>query len=176
MSKQFEEISEKVFNEERLSFEDGVFLYEHPDLLSIGQLANYKREKFHGDICYYNSNLHLNATNVCEADCMFCSFARIEPDMEQAYTMNVPQALNWIKERHSETMTEVHIVNGLHKELPFDYYLELLAAIKKEYPKLHLKAFTAVEIHYFAEKFGMSYREILQQLIDVGLGLSLIHI
>lgn len=165
----FLEISKKVQSGERLSLDDGIFLYEYPDILALGGLANYKREELHGDITYYNSNLHLNATNVCEASCMFCSFARIEPDAKEAYTMSVSEAIKWIKERYNPTMTEVHIVNGLHRELDFNYYLDLLKEISREFPKLHIKGFTAVEIHYFAEKFNLSYKEVLEALIDAGL-------
>jgi aminodeoxyfutalosine synthase len=90
--------------------------------------------------------------------------------MPQAYTMDVPTALRWIAERYREGMTEIHIVNGLNPDLPFDYYLDLLRAIKEHYPALHIKAFTAVEIHYFAERFGMSYEEVLRDLVSAGLG------
>ena len=107
---------------------------------------------------------------MCEADCLFCSFARLREGMPQARTMTVDEALKWIDERYCPGMTEVHIVNGLHPGLPFDYYTNLLRTIREHYPQLHLKAFTAVEIHFFAEKFGMSYSDVLEQLIDAGLG------
>lgn len=168
--KKLQEISEKTRAAVRLNLEDGVFLYNYPDLLSVAQLANYVREKLHGDITYYNSNLHLNSTNVCEASCMFCSFARLEPDAKEAYTMSIPQCINWIRERYNPTMTEIHIVNGLHRGLDFNYYLELLQTIRIEFPRLHIKAFTAVEIHYFAEKFSLSYEQVLKELIKAGLG------
>jgi aminodeoxyfutalosine synthase len=166
----FNRISEKVLNEERLTAEEGEFLFSYPDLLSIAQLANLVRERLHSNITYYNKNLHLNSTNVCEADCIFCSFARLEEGMPSAYTMNVEQALTWIKERYKPGMTEIHIVNGLNPNLNYDYYLDLLKAIKRDFPNLHIKAFTAVEIHYFAQKFGLSYQQVLEDLVAAGLG------
>lgn len=166
----FSTIVDKVAQSQRLDVQDGLTLLEHPDLLAIGQLADQVRERHHGHITYYNRNLHLNATNVCEADCLFCSFARLREGMPQARTMTVDEALRWIDERYCPGMTEVHIVNGLHPGLPFDYYTNLLRTIREHYPQLHLKAFTAVEIHFFAEKFGMSYSDVLEQLIDAGLG------
>jgi aminodeoxyfutalosine synthase len=163
-------IAEKVEAGGRLDFEDGVLLYEHPDLLAVGRLADGVRQRLHGNVTYYNRNLHLNSTNVCEADCLFCSFARLEEGMPNAYTMSPEQAIQWIEQRWRPGMTEIHIVNGLNPQLPFDYYTGLLRAIRQRFPALHLKAFTAVEIHYFAGKFGLSYREVLQRLIDAGLG------
>ena len=167
---QFEEIREKVLSDQLLSLDDGVALFEHSNLLEVGLLANQVREKLHGDVTFYNWNLHLNSTNVCEASCLFCSFARLEMGMPNAYTMNITQAKQWIQERYRVGMTEIHIVNGLNPHLSFNYYEELLAMIRESFPALHIKAFTAVEIHYFAEKFGLSYTEVLQRLQKVGLG------
>ncbi len=163
-------IAEKVEAGARLDFEDGMLLCEHPDLLAIGRLANGVRQRLHGNVTYYNRNLHLNSTNVCEADCLFCSFARLEEGMPNAYTMSPEQAIEWIDQRWRPGMTEIHVVNGLNPKLPLDYYTGLLRAIRQRFPALHLKAFTAVEIHYFAEKFKLSHREVLQRLIDAGLG------
>ena len=170
MNNKIKEIEEKVLNSEPLDLEDGLVLYQHPDILRIGQLANSVRERLHGDVTYFNRNLHLNSTNVCEADCVFCSFARLEEGMPNAYTMSHTKALAWIKERYQHGMTEIHIVNGLNPDLPFDYYTGLLRLIASNFSNLHIKAFTAVEIHYFAEKFGMSYAEVLTELVAAGLG------
>jgi aminodeoxyfutalosine synthase len=170
MGHTLKEIEKRVRAGERLNFDDGVSLFRNPDLLAMGQLANFVREKLHGAVTFYNRNLHLNSTNVCESDCIFCSFARLEEGMPKAYTMTVTQALQWIKERYVEGMTEIHIVNGLNPNLPFSYYTDLLEAIKLNYPKLHIKAFTAVEIFYFAEKFGMSFKDVLTALVKAGLG------
>ena len=165
-----ESLLQKANTGERFNAEEAEFLFDCNDLLLIGTLANTVRERLHQDITYYNHNLHLNATNVCEADCIFCSFARLQEGMPQAYTMSIPQAIEWIEKRHHPKMTEIHIVNGLHPGLDFDYYLELLAAIKENFPLLHIKGFTAVEIHYFHQKYEMSYREILEKLVEAGLG------
>ncbi len=166
----FETIKEKVGAGERLSFEDGVALWAHPNLLDIAQLANEVRLKKHGRTTYYNWNLHLNSTNVCEASCLFCSFARLKTGMPQAYTMDIEKARQWITERYKPGMTEIHIVNGLNPDLDFQYYLDLLAMIRQEFPRLHIKAFTAVEIHYFAQKYSMSYEQVLRSLVAAGLG------
>lgn len=163
-------IKSKIDNEKPLSLEEGLYLYHEVNILELGKMANEVREKLHGRKTFYNWNLHLNATNVCEADCIFCSFARLEEGMPNAYTMNINQAKRWIKERYQEGMTEIHIVNGLHSGLDFEYYEELLKMIRESFPKLHIKGFTAVEIHYFAEKFSMTYKEVLNRLVKAGLG------
>ena len=163
-------IAEKVIAGEKLDLADGVDLFNEPDILGIGQLANFVREKLHKNITYYNHNLHLNSTNVCEANCIFCSFARLKTGMPQAYTMSPDDAQEWISERIHPKMTEIHIVNGLNPDLTFEYYLDLLRMIKKNFPQLHIKAFTAVEIHYFAEKYNFSYEQVLKELLKAGLG------
>jgi aminodeoxyfutalosine synthase len=165
-----ESIREKATASERLSQEEGEFLFSHTDLLAVAQLAHHVRLKRHGTTTYYNWNLHLNSTNVCEASCLFCSFARLKTGMPQAYTMSVDDAREWIRKRYKPGMTEIHIVNGLNPDLDFDYYPSLLRMIRSEFPGLHIKAFTAVEIHYFAQKYGMSYEAVLQALRDAGLG------
>lgn len=166
----FGSIREKVAAREPLSLDEGVYLLTEAPFLEVGTLANEVREKLHGDKTYYNWNLHLNSTNVCKADCLFCSFARLKTGMPQAYTMDLKQAERWIRERYHPGMTEIHIVNGNNPDLPFEYYRDLLRMIRSEFPELHIKAFTGVEIHHFHEEFGMSYEEILSQLIDAGLG------
>jgi aminodeoxyfutalosine synthase len=165
-----ESIREKVRAGERLSREEGLFLFETPNLLDVAQMAHEVRTRLHGKKTYFNWNLHLNPTNVCEANCLFCSFARLKTGMPQAYTMSVDECIGWIRDRYSPGMTEVHIVNGLNPDLEFSYYEELMRAIRREFPNLHLKAFTGVEIHYFAEKYGMTYAEVLTKLKDAGLG------
>ena len=163
-------IREKVEAGKRLSAADGEALFASPDLLSIAQMAHGVRLKKHGLTTYYNWNLHLNSTNVCEANCLFCSFARLKTGMSQAFTMSIEDAERWIRERYRPGMTEIHIVNGLNPDLDFDYYPSLLRMIRREFPELHIKAFTAVEIHYFAKKYGLSYAEVLSVLRDAGLG------
>lgn len=166
----FTAIADKVRAGVPLDRDDGVHLYRHRDLLALGSLANEVRERLHGDRAFFNLNLHINPTNVCEADCKFCSFARLTPEMPQAYTMSVEQVQQKLRERAGQPITEVHVVNGLHPGLDFAYYADILRALKAVRPDIHLKAYTAVEIHYFAEKYGMTYEQVLRALIDAGLG------
>jgi aminodeoxyfutalosine synthase len=167
----FAAIRDKVRAGEPLSLEDGIALYEHPNLLDVGTLANEVRERLHGDRTFFNRNMHINATNVCEADCMFCSFARLQPGDAGAYTMSHEEAWGRLRARIAaqDAITEIHIVNGLHPGLPFDYYTELLAGLKRIQPAIHLKAFTAVEIFYYAKKYGMTVADVLAQLHAAGL-------
>lgn len=163
-------IQDKVRAGEPLSLEDGVFLYRYPDLLAVGSLANEVRERLHGDRTYFNINFHINPTNVCEADCQFCSFARLQPGMPQAYTMSLDEIRHKLVERKDQPVTEIHIVSGLHGGVPWSWYLDTLRVLKAEKPEIHLKAFTAVEIHYFAQKFGKTYEQVLRELMEAGLG------
>lgn len=155
---------------ERLGFEDGVRLFTTPDLSALAALANRERERRWGDLTFFNRNVHVNATNVCEASCIFCSFSRLKTGDPNAYTMALDEAVGKVRALRSELITEVHIVNGLNPDLPWSYYLDLLRGIKAERPELHIKAFTAVEIHYFAEKYGMTYERVLRELMEAGLG------
>jgi aminodeoxyfutalosine synthase len=163
------DIAAKLDEGERLSLEDGVRLFETPDLLAVGWLANREREKRHGAKTFYNYNLRLEATNVCEASCLFCSFARLREGMPGAYTMSLEQALDKVRARADQPLTEVHIVNGLHPGLPFDYYKDLLSGLKRLRPEIHLKAFTAVEIAYFADLYGRTDEQVLAELREAGL-------
>ena len=167
----FQEIQAKVHAGEPLVFDDGVALFRHPNLLEVGQLANQARERLHGQRTYFNRNLHINATNVCVASCRFCSFARLRPGDAGAYTMSLDEAWNRLRTRlaSGDRVTEIHIVNGLHDGLPFSYYTDLLSGLKSIAPSVHLKAFTAVEIHFFHQHFGMEVVEVLERLRAAGL-------
>ena len=162
-------VAAKLDAHERLDFEDGVRLFDCPDLHVIGWLANRERERRHGGLTYYNYNLRLEATNVCAASCLFCSFARLRPGDEQAYTMSLEQVFDKLRSRADQPLTEVHVVNGLHPDLPFDYYLDMLRGLKRIRPGVHLKCFTAVEIAFFADLYGMTDEAVLQALIEAGL-------
>jgi len=162
-------IAEKVDAHERLSFDDGVALFNASDLFALGWIANRERERRHGARTYFNHNLRLEATNVCEASCLFCSFARLQEGMPGAHTMSVEQILNKLRQRAAEPVTEVHIVNGLHPGLPFSYYTDLLSGLKKVRPGIHLKCFTAVEIAFFADHYGKTDTQVLQELKAAGL-------
>jgi aminodeoxyfutalosine synthase len=162
-------IAEKVDAKERLSFEDGVALFNSTDLLALGWIANRERERRHGARTFFNHNLRLEATNVCEASCLFCSFARLKEGMPGSHTMSVEQILAKLRQRAGEPVTEVHIVNGLHPGLPFSYYTDLLSGLKKVRPGIHLKCFTAVEIAFFADHYGKTDTQVLQELKAAGL-------
>jgi aminodeoxyfutalosine synthase len=162
-------IREKLRSGERLSFEDGVALFRHADVVAVGQLANSVRERLHGDRTYFNRNMRLEVTNVCVASCLFCSFAKLEEGAPGAHTMAVEEAWRELEIRMDDPPGEIHIVNGLHPGLPFSYYEELLAGFKRIKPDIHLKCFTAVEIHFFARHYGMTYREVLERLRRSGL-------
>ncbi len=163
------DIADKVEARQRLSFDDGVRLFETPDLLALGWLANRERERRHGAKTFFNHNLRLEATNVCEASCLFCSFARLKEGMPGAHTASVEQILDRLRARANEPLTEVHMVNGLHPDLPFSYYTDLLRGLKRVRPGIHLKCFTAVEIAFFADHYGKTDRQVLEELREAGL-------
>jgi aminodeoxyfutalosine synthase len=167
----FSEIKDKVRAGEPLGFEDGVALFQHPNLLEIGQLANEVREQLHGQRTYFNRNLHINATNVCVASCRFCSFARLKVGDPGAYTLTLEEAWGRVHARVTarDPITEIHIVNGLHDGLPFSYYTDLLSGLKRIAPAVHIKAFTAVEIFFFHQHYGLPVAEVLRRLRAAGL-------
>ncbi len=163
------EIGAKVDQGVRLTLADGVRLFECPDLFAVGWLANRERERRHGPQTFFNHNLRLEATNVCVASCLFCSFARLQPGDPGAYTMSLEQAWDKLRGRADQALTEVHVVNGLHPDLPFEYYTELLLGLKRIRPDIHLKCFTAVEIAFFADLYGKSDEQVLRELMEAGL-------
>jgi aminodeoxyfutalosine synthase len=159
----------KVEAGERLDLDAGVRLFECPDLHAVGWLANLDRERRHGALTYYNYNLRLEATNVCVASCLFCSFSRLKPGDANAYTMSLEQVFDKLRSRASQPLTEVHVVNGLHPDLPFSYYTDMLRGLKAIRPGIHLKCFTAVEIAFFADTYGMTDEDVLVALMGAGL-------
>jgi aminodeoxyfutalosine synthase len=163
------DLAERLDAGERLGLDDGVRLFNHPDLHALGRLANRERERRHGALTYYNYNLRLEATNVCVASCLFCSFARLRPGDSQAYTMSLEQIFEKLRSRADQPLTEVHVVNGLHPDLPFDYYVDMLRGLKRIRPEIHLKCFTAVEIAFFADTYGMTDEAVLRALMAAGL-------
>ncbi len=162
-------VAEQVLGGEPLSAGDGVALYRSRDLHGIGRLANYVRERRHGDRTYYNRNRHINYTNVCALSCKFCSFYRKRGE-EGAYEMPVEQVVATARRAYDAGATEVHVVGGLHPWLKFDYYLDLLRGIRAGCPGLHVKAFTAIEIVHFSRIARLSVREVLTALREAGLG------
>jgi aminodeoxyfutalosine synthase len=162
-------ITAKVHAGERLSEEDALALFLEPDLLAVGQLANHVREERHGDRTYFNKNMRVEVTNVCNASCLFCSFAKLEAHMPGAHTMTLEEAWRELESRMDDPPSEVHVVNGLHPGLPFSYYEELIRGYKRIKPDVHMKCFTGVEIHFFAEHYEMTVREVLERLVAAGL-------
>jgi len=164
-----EKIAEKLAARERLSFDDGVLLFRHDDWVAVGQLAHTERTRRHGDRAYFNRNMRIEVTNVCVASCLFCSFAKLKEGDPGAHTMRHEEAWRELETRMDDPPAEIHIVNGLHPDLPFSYYEELLRGFKRIKPDVVLKCFTAVEIHFFAELYAMSYTDVLQRLRAAGL-------
>jgi aminodeoxyfutalosine synthase len=162
-----EPIAAKVMAGERLTSDDGLALYRSPDLLAIGWLANHVREKRHGDVCYFNVNRHINPTNVCVAHCKLCAFGR-SPDAPGAYTFALEEIWQRAEQGRREGATEFHLVGGLHPDLPFAYFLDLIRGLKARCPGVHLKAFTMVEVGYFARISKLSIRDTLVALKDAG--------
>ncbi|HWP45375.1 MAG TPA: aminofutalosine synthase MqnE [Blastocatellia bacterium] len=163
------DIAEKVESRQRLSFDDGVRLFESNDLAAIAAMANLVRERINGDVTYYNVNRHLNYTNVCVSDCAFCGFYRRVRHPE-AYDWSVEECIEIARKAYEEGARELHIVGGLHPRLNFDYYTDLLRELKRSFPDLHLKAFTMVELDHFTRTCRMSDEEVIDGLIEAGLG------
>jgi aminodeoxyfutalosine synthase len=163
------DVRDRVLAGERLGDDDALRLFEAKDLSALGALANWVRERRHGDRAFYNKNTHLNFTNVCVASCKFCSFAR--PDdraASEGYTMSVDEAVSSVLAKRHLGLTEVHVVNGLHPDMTYDTWLEVPRRIHAAWPELQIKAYTAVEIHFLAEKFGRSYEQVLRDLQAAG--------
>ena len=160
-------IADKVLAGERLAFDDGVALYKSPDLLAVGWLANHVREKRHGNVTYYNVNRHINPTNICVAHCKLCAFGR-DPGAPGAYQFSLEEMYQRAAQGVREGATEIHIVGGLHPDLPFEYFLELIRGIKQRHPYVHLKAFTMVEVHYFARIAKLTVDEVLSKMKQAG--------
>ncbi len=163
------EIAEKVDRCERLSKEDAIVLMNSNDLIFVGQLAKKVKERKSEDRAYFNVNRHINLTNICISRCKFCAFSRDIGDPD-AYTMTIDNVMDVVRPAGNTGITEFHIVSGLHPDLPFDYYLEVISCLKNMMPEVHIQAFTAVEIHYFAKISTLPVREVLTRLKEAGLG------
>jgi aminodeoxyfutalosine synthase len=161
-------ILDKVRAGERLSYEDGVALYRTSDILALGYMANLVRERLHGDVTYFNVNRHINPTDVCVASCRLCAFGKKARD-PKAYTMSLEEVWHRAGEGWTEAITEFHIVGGLHPELSIDWYCEMLRGLKQRFPQVHLKAFTMVEIGYFARRHKLTNRQVLERLREAGM-------
>ncbi len=160
-------VAEKVVAGVRLDAADARLLYRSGDVLAVGWLANHVRERLHGNRAYFNVNRHINPTNVCVAACRLCAFGR-KKDAPGAYTMALEEAWQTAASGYSEAISEFHIVGGLHPDLPFEYFLDLIRGLKQRFPQVHLKAFTMVEIAYLAKRAKLTILETLEKLKQAG--------
>jgi len=164
-----QKIGTKVKRNERLLFEEGVYLFEHASLPYVGALANWKRESLHGDKTYFNKNFHIEPTNVCVFSCKFCSYSKLYAHKEEGWELTVDQMLDIVKSYDGKPVTEVHIVGGVHPKLTLEFFLELMRAIKAHRPDLHIKAFTPVELEYMFRKAKVSVEEGMRLAKEAGL-------
>ncbi len=164
-------IAEKVINGERLSFEDGLTLFESEDIHTVGYLANLVAERKNGKFAYFNVNVHITPTNICVGTCKFCAFRKKKGE-EGAYELTVEEILRKIENyrRVNPGLTEVHIVGGLHPDWSYQDYIDIVRQVKLAFPEIHVKAYTAEEIKYISEKGNRSVEETLKDLIEAGLG------
>lgn len=162
-----EPIARKIEAGERLSYEDGLALYGTGDILALGWMANLVRERLHGDVAYFNVNRHINPTNVCVASCRLCAFGR-KKGAADTYTMALEEAWETAGQGLTEAVTEFHIVGGLHPDLPFEYFMDLVRGLKDRYPQVHIKAFTMVEIAFLAKRGKMLIAEVLERMKAAG--------
>ncbi len=161
-------IVDKVLSDERLSKEDGLTLYQSPDILTIGQLANMVNTRLNEDKVYFIENMTIYHTNVCEAHCKFCGFRR-DPDDEGAYTFSGEELVEQVKARMTPTTKELHMVGGHNNTQPFEYYVDIVRKLKQSFPHMTMKMYTPAEIEFFSRISGLPTIEVLKALMAVGL-------
>jgi len=169
LSKELQDIARKVQQEERITFDEGVYLYKHAELGYLGVLANYIREKKHGDITYFNRNFHIEPTNVCVYDCKFCSYSRMIREKEEGWEMDVEGMLDIVKKYDNEPVTEVHITGGVVPKQNLEFYAGFFKKCKAHRPNLHIKGLTPVEYYYIFKKAKLSHYDGLKYLQSCGL-------
>jgi len=162
-------VQSKVEEDQRISPDEALALMESHDLLRLGRIASIRCQAKNGNLAYFIVNRHINHTNICVNRCAFCAFSRDEKDPD-AYTMDLSEVIKRAELGAAEGATEFHIVGGLHPHLPFDYYLDLLSALRQRFPHIHIQAFTAVEIDYFSRITGLPLEDLLRELKQAGLG------
>jgi aminodeoxyfutalosine synthase len=162
-------IGQKILQNERISFEDGVALFEKSSLPYVGALANWKRNELHGDLTYFNRNFHIEPTNVCVFSCKFCSYSKLYAHKEEGWELTIDQMMDIVKSYDGKPVTEVHIVGGVHPKLTLAFFLDLMRAIKAHRPELHIKAFTPVELDYMFRKAKVSIQEGMKLAHEAGL-------
>ena len=164
-----QKIGNKVIHNERISFEEGVYLFEKASLPFVGALANWKRESLHGDTTYFNKNFHIEPTNVCVFSCKFCSYSKLYAHKEEGWELTIDQMMDIVKSYDGKPVTEVHIVGGVHPKLTLEFFISLLKAIKAHRPELHIKGFTPVELDYMFRKANLSTEEGMKRAHEAGL-------
>ena len=169
LPKDLSNIQDKVYNGERITEEEGLLLFEQGSLPFLGSLANYIREKKHGDITYFNRNFHIEPTNVCVFTCNFCSYSRLYANRDEGWELSSEQMMQMVKKYDGQPVTEVHIVGGVHPKMNLEFFAEVLRKIKEHRPELHIKGFTAVELDYMFRKAKMTKEEGLTYLKNAGL-------
>ena len=168
-SSPFKSISEKVFEGERITFDEGVRLFREADLSLLSMLADVVRERMNGNTTYFNRNFHIEPTNLCVFACKFCSYSRTLKQKEEGWVLSEEEILERVKSYDGKPITEVHIVGGVHPKLDLKFFCDVLRKIKQHRPSLHIKGFTAVELDYMIRKANVSVTEGLQMLKDAGL-------
>jgi len=164
-----QKIGNKVIHNERISFDEGVYLFEKASLPYVGALANWKRESLHGDTTYFNKNFHIEPTNVCVFSCKFCSYSKLYAHKEEGWELTIDQMMDIVKSYDGKPVTEVHIVGGVHPKLTLAFFITLLKAIKAHRPELHIKGFTPVELDYMFRKANLSTEEGMKRAHEAGL-------
>ncbi len=162
-------IGQKILNKERISFEEGVILFEQGSLPYLGALANWVREDKHGDKTYFNRNFHIEPTNVCVFSCKFCAYSKLYANREEGWELSIDQMMHIVKSYDGKLVTEVHIVGGVHPKMDMDFFVTLLKSIKAHRPELHIKAFTPVELDYMFRKAKLSTAEGMRLAHEAGL-------
>ena len=166
---QLQNIGNKIIHNERISFDEGVYLFEKASLPYVGALANWKRESLHGDKTYFNKNFHIEPTNVCVFSCKFCSYSKLYAHKEEGWELTIDQMMYIVKSYDGKPVTEVHIVGGVHPKLTLEFFLELMRTIKAHRPELHIKAFTPVELEYMFRKAKVTTEEGMKLAHEAGL-------
>lgn len=162
-------IAEKIEHEVRITPEEGLMLFEKGSLSTLGAMANYIRERKHGNYTYFNRNFHIEPTNVCVFSCKFCSYSRLYSKREEGWELSIDEMLDKVKAYDGQPITEVHIVGGVHPKMDIHFFAALLSKIKAHRPDLHIKGFTAVELDYMFRKAKLSRLEGMKLLHDAGL-------
>lgn len=169
VSAELQAIVSKVTGGQRINDEECLLLFEKASLGFVGSLANYIKEKLHGNKVFFNRNFHIEPTNVCVFSCNFCSYSRLYAKREEGWELSIDQMLHMVKQYDGKPITEVHIVGGVHPKMDLQFFADLLKAIKTHRPDLHIKAFTAVEYDYMFRKARVNVEEGLKFLMDAGL-------